>query len=362
MNNKTPLIWLVIGDKPGDNAQIEILAEALELPYEIRRLIPKPEFVLGKPRYKISLEHLDPEKSDELEPPWPDLIITIGRRPSMAALWIQEQSDNACKIVLLGRPKRWEEKFSLIILSPQHLMQSSLKTIRLNFPLMRVSNDTIAQARKQWRQPLSSLPKPLTAVMLGGPTFPFKLNTKVVEKLLNGINKHYQEGTIYLTTSRRTPESVTKYIKNNLPDNAILYCWKPNDTNNPYTGLMALADQFIVTGDSISMMVEIAKSGNPLIIFELPYRKTIFSFFQQKYIKVLSHFDRNHIVHHILLLLIKLGLLRYPRDLTAMQKILYEKKLAAPFGHPFITNSALFDNELQTVIDAIKRELFYNCH
>ena len=85
-------IWLVIGDKPGDNAQVEIIAEALGLPFEIRRVLPKEHYVLGKPPFKVSLYHLDLQRSDKLEPPWPDLILTIGRRPAMAALWIQQQS------------------------------------------------------------------------------------------------------------------------------------------------------------------------------------------------------------------------------------------------------------------------------
>ena len=35
-------------------------------------------------------------------------------------------------------------------------------------------------------------------------------------------------------------------------------------------GLLGLADGFVVTGDSISMMVEIARLGRPLAIFDLP--------------------------------------------------------------------------------------------
>ena len=58
-----PLIWLVIGDKPGDNAQVAIIAEALGLPFEIKRVLPKPKYVLGKPHlFMASLYHLDLER------------------------------------------------------------------------------------------------------------------------------------------------------------------------------------------------------------------------------------------------------------------------------------------------------------
>ena len=38
---------------------------------------------------------------------------------------------------------------------------------------------------------------------------------------------------------------------------------------NPYQGLLALADHFVVTTDSLSMMVEVARLGRPLSLFAL---------------------------------------------------------------------------------------------
>ncbi len=102
----TPRIWLLLSDKLGDNAQVEIIAEALGMSYEIRRVYPLEQYVLGKPPFRPSLYHLDLERSDPLEAPWPDLIITIGRRPSMAAMWVRQQSGGRTRIVLVGRPKR----------------------------------------------------------------------------------------------------------------------------------------------------------------------------------------------------------------------------------------------------------------
>ena len=46
-----PRIWLLIGDKLGDNAQARVLADALGWPYEVRQVFPKAEWVLGKPTF-----------------------------------------------------------------------------------------------------------------------------------------------------------------------------------------------------------------------------------------------------------------------------------------------------------------------
>lgn len=165
-------IWLVIGDKAGDNAQVEVIAESLGLPYEVRRVRPLPRFERGRPRFRASLAHLDPWRSDRLEPPWPDLVLTIGHRSSMAALWIQDRSRGRTRIVLIGRPKRWVERFALIILPAQFRMPAHPNVLRLGLPLMRGNEQAIAAAARDWASRLAALPRPITALLIGGQTKP----------------------------------------------------------------------------------------------------------------------------------------------------------------------------------------------
>jgi mitochondrial fission protein ELM1 len=348
----THSIWLVIGDKPGDNAQIEIIANALNMPFEIRRVIPKPEFSLGKPAYKISLSHLDAEQSDALEPPWPDLILTIGRRPSMAALWVQQQSGGHSKIILLGRPKRWMERFSLIIVPAQYRMPTHPKVLQLDLPLMRNNEAAIETARTSWREKFSALPKPLTALLIGGQTKPFRFNAQDALGLLNNATQAAGNGSLYISTSRRTPPDVVKALKKHLPDNTTLYSWSPDNTDNPYLGLLGLADRFIVTGDSISMMVEVARLGKPLAIFELPVQTDWSTRIQQTMGKWLHH-GQNGFQAGPGRLLFKLGLVRYSRDLTALHRSLYDQQLAVPLGKPFIETGNTPVYELDQVTQRI---------
>lgn len=350
--NRQPRIWLVIGDKPGDNAQIEIIAAALGLPFEIRRVIPKPEYVLGKPTYKISLSHLDTEKSDSLEPPWPDLILTIGRRPSMAALWIQQQSGGHSKIVLLGRPKRWMQRFALIIVPAQYRMPDDAKILQLDLPLMRNNEVAIETARQHWHDTLLALPRPLTALLIGGQTKPFRFNARDALDLLDRAKQTAGDGSLYISTSRRTPPAVIEALKNNLNDKTTLYCWSPENTENPYLGLLALADRFIVTGDSISMMVEVARLGKPLAIFELPVQ-TDWSTRLQQILGKRLHASAHNKPSWLGRLLFKLGLVRYSRDLTALHRSLYEKRLAVALGTPFIETGMKAENELDQVTHRI---------
>ena len=92
-NATSPLIWMIVGDRLGDNAQVETLVSGLGMPVVRKYVCVKDPWIKGKPKVIPSLHHLDIAKSDALGPPWPDLIITVGRRLSMVALWVKEQAE-----------------------------------------------------------------------------------------------------------------------------------------------------------------------------------------------------------------------------------------------------------------------------
>jgi hypothetical protein len=47
-----------------------------------------------------------------------------------------------------------------------------------------------------------------------------------------------------------------------------LYRWRRDDPDNPYLGFLALADEVIVTADSISMLAEAHATGRPVHMFD----------------------------------------------------------------------------------------------
>ena len=48
-----------------------------------------------------------------------------------------------------------------------------------------------------------------------------------------------------------------------------LHHWRAGDNDNPYFGILGLADKFIVTADSISMLSEACATGKPVYMFDL---------------------------------------------------------------------------------------------
>ena len=72
----TPTTWLLLGDKRGDNGQVEAVAAALGWPCDRKNLVMKARYQTAKPRFRATLDHLDLDRSDALAAPWPELIIT----------------------------------------------------------------------------------------------------------------------------------------------------------------------------------------------------------------------------------------------------------------------------------------------
>jgi mitochondrial fission protein ELM1 len=324
---RTPRTWIVVGEKQGDNAQVRAIAAALGWPVEERRVAMRAKWVRGKPRVRASLDHIDPERSDAFEPPWPDLLITIGRRLSMVALWVREQSRGHTRIVLVGKPRRHARRFDLIVASAQYRVGDGRNVLRLGLPLMRVDAGAVAGAAAAWRGRLGSLPRPLTALLVGGPTKPARFDAGVARELGEQVRALLSEsgGSLYVTTSRRTTAEVTDTLTAVLPREAVLFRWRPDATDNPYLALLGLADRFVVTSDSVTMMLEVARLGRPLAIFSLPFAHAPFWQWVSR-----------------------------GRDLDAIPRLLIAEGRAVRLGTPFRPASGTPPDELPRVAERIR--------
>ena len=353
-----PRVWLVLGDKRGDNAQVEIIAPALGWPCERKYVHMREPYVRGKPRVMPSLHHIDRARSDPLEPPWPDLVITIGRRPSMVALWIAEQSGGRTRLVLLGKPSGMMERFDLVIAGAETQLPPLPNVLAITLPLMRVDEAGIAAAAEVWRARFAALPRPLVAFLIGGPTGPFRYDRSVVERLLAEAGKvARQGGTPYLTTSRRTPAAVVAALRAGLPAGAGLFQWTPDAAENPYLGLLGLADGFVVTGDSISMMVEIARLGRPLAIFDLPTgRLGAVDQLRRSFTRWLfaPGAGPGGLRKHLATALHRSHLLTHTRDFRAFHRLLIERGLAVRAGEALRPARITAPDDLPLVVARIR--------
>lgn len=336
-----PVTWLVLGDKKGDNGQVYTIADALGWDCELKHIQVLEPWVFGKPRVGPTLYHIDRDRSDALEPPWPDLIITVGRRPANVALWIRQQSGGRTKIVLVGKPSGLMDQFDLIVASGENQFPPLQNVLPISLPLMRVDEQAVTAASAVWGERFAKLPRPLIGMMVGGPTGPFVFNRTVNDRLVEAAESiAHSGGTPYMTTSRRTPADVIADLRTRLPSSAQLYEWDAGARDNPYLGLLGLADGFIVTGDSISMMVEVARLRKPLAILSLP--TSVLGTMDQvrrSLARILFAPARNSLTDRPRALLARFvyrtGFITHTRDFRAFHQMLVDRGLAVWAGQGF---------------------------
>lgn len=339
----SPRTWVMLGDKRGDNGQVQTLVEALGWPVEHRFLQPLPQWVLGKPRFAPSLSHLDRERSDALCAPWPDLILTSGRRPSMAALWVRQQSGGRTRIVLVGKPSGYLRDFDLIVASRENQLPPFPNVITTVLPFMQVDAAAVQAARRHWAPRLAALPRPLVAILVGGETNPFVMDARVAHQLVALAQRVVADGgTPWISTSRRTTADVVAVLKRDLPAQAQLYTFATDapPEDNPYLAMLGTADAFAVTADSISMQVEVLRLAKPLAILPLPVgRFGAPDLWRRRLATWLNHPDGAGVLHRCrravargLYRIDSVGLVSVTRDFQAFHRELVERGLAVWAG------------------------------
>ncbi|MFD2838360.1 ELM1/GtrOC1 family putative glycosyltransferase [Azotobacter vinelandii] len=247
-----PRVWVLQGARAGDNAQLTDIAEALGWPYEIKRA---------------------DASGFALSPPWPDLVLSAGRHTAVVARQIQRQSQGHARLVVLGRPRASLDRFDRVVTTPQYGLPLRGNVVDLPAPF--IGEHPLDEATLDaWRQRFAHLPRPWIALLVGGDTIPYRLDERTATTLGReaGAAARTRGGSLLVSTSPRTSADATDALLAAI--DAPLWSYRfgsPDD--NPYRALLALADAFVVTGESVSMLTEACMTGRPVAVFPLPLQR-----------------------------------------------------------------------------------------
>jgi mitochondrial fission protein ELM1 len=266
-----PRTWVMMGHKAGDNSQILALAEGLGWPFEIKHLVYRPTELLTNLLAPLTLLGIVRDKSSPLVPPWPDLIISAGRRNEPPCRWIQAHADRRVRLVHVGRPWARIENFDLVVTTPQYRLPKRPNVLHNTAPLQRVADQRLRQAASIWGPRLAHLPRPYTAVMVGGNAGPYVLDPEAATLLGRAASAlaRARGGSLLVSTSARTPEQAIPALEAALDCPAEVFRWTRDAAENPYLGYLALADSIIVTCESMSMLTEACATLKPVYMFDL---------------------------------------------------------------------------------------------
>ena len=164
--------------------------------------------------------------------------------------------------------------------------------------------------------------------MVGGSAVPFIFDVPTARRLAEQASAlaRTEGGSLLVSTSRRTPPDAARALSDSLTVPAYVHHWTPRGGPNPYLAYLALADAFIVTGDSASMLTEACSTGKRVWIADLPEQRTFRS-------------GAKNLIRNFALAvapgLNRRGWIRNPRDLHRLHAALTAANRALPLGRPF---------------------------
>ncbi|MPY70747.1 MAG: hypothetical protein GEU92_11735 [Alphaproteobacteria bacterium] len=244
------------------------LAEALGLAPEIRHIRPRAPWRWLPPRLWLSPLSAPGSAGDALVPPWPDLLIATGRQTVAPAIAIRRAARGATFAVQIQNPAVNPARFDLVV-APAHDRLSGPNVISTLGALHRVTPARLAAEAARFRDRYAALPRPRVAVLLGGSNRQYRLTADGAARLGGALAQAARAAGagLMVTPSRRTGAKNTAIVAEKLAGTAA-DIWDGSG-DNPYFGMLGLADAIVATGDSVNMVTEACATGKPVHVFAL---------------------------------------------------------------------------------------------
>jgi mitochondrial fission protein ELM1 len=330
--------------RQGDNSQILALAEALGWPFEVKRLAYRWFGYAIDVWRGTTLLGIDRGGSSPLDPPWPDLIISASMRNEPVCRWIRKQSGGHTRYVHMGRTWGRLETFDLVVTSPEFRLRQLPNVHHNALTLTRVTAAKLAEAAATWAPRLAHLPRPRVAVLVGGYGGPYALDPEKARRLGRDASAMAREagGSLLVTTSARTKPASVRALEAAITAPCHFFRWAANSADNPFYGYLALADSFVVTCDSASMLAEACATRRPVYIFDLgpghsvaPQKEQEEKTPDRRISRWWPDYDFDRLKAFIYRQMLKIPPRRMTRDIRLVHAFLIDQRRAVWLGQPF---------------------------
>ncbi len=260
--------WIVTDGKAGDENQCLGIAEYLRLPFEVRRIPSHRPFGWTAPWGPVDPRDAPGRAGGVLEGPLPDILIASGRRSVPYLRAVRKASQNRTFTAFLKDPRTGADTADFVWVPDYDDLRGPNVYTTLTAP-HQVSQERLREARKVPDPRLAVLHWPRIAVLIGGDSRHLRYRPKDMKRLVGDLVKLAEGGcSLMLTVSRRTPPALRDQLQSLVREKGGFF-WDGTGAN-PYIGMLAIADQIVVTSDSANMVGEAASTGVPLLLFDLP--------------------------------------------------------------------------------------------
>jgi hypothetical protein len=274
--------WIVTDGSVGMEAQGIAVAEAVGLPFRLKRVRVTGAMRYVPARLQIYLPAktllANVESNEKLAAPWPRLVVSIGRRSVPIALAIKTVS--GAFGLHIQNPKVPAGRFDLIA-APLHDGFTGPNVINTFGAVHSVTRERLDEAAAGFAERIEPLPRPRVVVLLGGESaafsFPPEDAAAFGEQLAEIVR--VSGGSLLVTPSRRTSPEAMRALAARIAE-LPHFIWDGSGAN-PYYAFLAAADAIVATEDSVNMVTEAAGTGKPVYVQRLRGRSRRLSRFHE---------------------------------------------------------------------------------
>lgn len=260
--------WAVTDGSTGMENQCVGLAERMGLSPEVKRIRLRPLWAKLSPFVRLGSRFALAPDGDRLDPPFPTLLISCGRRSILPALRVRAASRGRTYAVHIQDPVIRPAHFDLVVV-PAHDRLRGRNVLVTRGSLHNITADRIAQARARFADAFAHLPRPRITALIGGDNAVYRLTPLIMGDLAEQLAAlaRAEGGSLLVTPSRRTGadnEAILRAHLKGVPS----YVWDGTGAN-PYLALLGHADYIVVTADSVNMVTEACATGKPVLVAPL---------------------------------------------------------------------------------------------
>ena len=260
----SPITWTLSDGHAGNVRQTQALAHALGRAARDWALAPRAPWRWVAPRrLPLAACAFGQDFAHALNAV-PALAIGCGRQAALATRLLR---DAGAQVVQILNPRIATRHWDLVI-APEHDGLRGDNVIAVFGGLNPIDDLWLAAARGDFPA-LGELPRPLTAVLVGGTSAHAAFNDAALDALVAAMESALRRdgGSLLLTTSRRTPAAAVTRLRTRAAALPGLIWSGAEDGPNPYAGLLGWADRIVCTADSVNMLSEACATNVPVFVF-----------------------------------------------------------------------------------------------
>jgi mitochondrial fission protein ELM1 len=257
--------WIITTGAAGMDVQVQGVAEALGLAFELKHVHPKGIWKFAAPWGPVSPSERFGQPGSAFAPPWPDVAISLGRGsvPYMRAL--RRKAGPDVFTVVMQDPKTGLGIADMIWVPEHDRLRGHNVFTTLTAP-HSFTPRRLAELRKAMPPAIAALPGPRVAVVLGGKNAVYKFRDEDDERFAGALQSIGRLGASFLVTpSRRTHQRLKEVAERATRPFPRIF-WDQTG-HNPYGDFLAHGDLFVVTADSVNMVGEACATGKPVFVF-----------------------------------------------------------------------------------------------